>query len=572
MKLIFEYHQENVSGHVMDQVENEASRRITSSKPSASKVETETEIEKVFDPIDSSLIREELLIPDLSEPTVVRHFTNLSRLNYGIDVGFYPLGSCTMKYNPRINETISNLAGFKDIHPYSPPEFIQGSLRIMWELEQYLKELTGMDSFSLQPSAGSQAELLGLLISKSYFADRQESGRCRVIIPDTAHGSNPASASMAGFQIISIPTDNRGNMDFGIFEATLDSTVAVVMLTNPNTLGLYEEEILKISDTAHRNGSLMYCDGANMNALLGITRPVDQGFDMIHLNLHKTFSAPHGGGGPGAGALGVRSFLSRYLPVPRIVKRQIMSDFEDGLSVNNVESKNFGTKDLEPDNGKSIYRNRISQPEDAQYDLRDRASTSETAGNNLHNLQVEPENVYEFDYLANGCSVGRLKCFYGNFGTIVRAYAYIRCWGSNIKKVSEGAILNANYLLNLLSNVYELPYKRQCAHEFVLTSKKFGNKSALGIAKRLLDYGYHPPTIYFPLIVREALMIEPTETESKQTLDEFGDALIKIANELQADPDIISRAPHTTYVARLDEVYASRNPNLRWVHIPSELR
>lgn len=563
MKLIFEHRQEKISGHVIDLDEIDNCSSNTSSKGSDSKVDRDKG--NVYDPIDDSLIRENLLIPDLSELTVVRHYTNLSRLNYGIDVGFYPLGSCTMKYNPRINETISNFAGFKEVHPYSPTEFIQGSLRVMWELEQYLKELTGMDSFSLQPSAGAQAELLGLLISKSYFGDRQETERCRVIIPDSAHGSNPASASMAGYQIISIPTDSRGNMDFTIFKATLDSTVAVIMLTNPNTLGLYEEDILKISDTAHKNGSLMYCDGANMNALLGITRPVDQGFDMIHLNLHKTFSAPHGGGGPGAGALGVRSFLSQYLPVPRVVKRQIKGELDDGSSMNNNGgSDTFETNDLDNVNGSmNPLRTRLSQ-ESEQSKLGYPASISDTEKKKLRRRQAKPKNAFVFDYLTNGRSVGRLKCFYGNFGTIVRAYSYMRSWGSDIVKVSEGAILNANYLLSLLNGVYELPYNRPCAHEFVLTSKKFGNKSALGIAKRLLDYGYHPPTIYFPLIVREALMIEPTETESKQTLDDFADALIKIANELENDPNIIVGAPHTTYVARLDEVYAARNPNLRW--------
>lgn len=558
MKLIFEYSQENVSGHVISLAN---SSRKTSLKRSNSRIERD--IENVCDPIDDGLLRDGLLIPDLSEPTVVRHYTNLSRLNYGIDVGFYPLGSCTMKYNPRINETISSLAGFKDIHPYSPPELVQGSLRIMWELEQYLKVLTGMDSFSLQPSAGSQAEFLGLLISRKYFADRNETQRCRVIIPDSAHGSNPASASMAGYQIISIPTDSRGNMDFTVFEKTLDNTVAVIMLTNPNTLGLYEENIRKISDTAHKNGSLMYCDGANMNALLGITMPAEQGFDMIHLNLHKTFSAPHGGGGPGAGALGVRSFLSQYLPVPRIVKRQLDDTLEGGSDVKKVEPRTIKSDHLADDKD-SGFLQKVSQAERERYRFCYSAPTEDSNEKKLCRSEVKPKIAYEFDYVGDGSSVGRLKCFYGNFGTILRAYSYIRSWGLGIKNVSEGAILNANYLLSLLTNVYELPYKRPCAHEFVLTTKKFGDRSALAIAKRLLDYGYHPPTIYFPLIVREAFMIEPTETESKQTLDEFAGALIKIASELETNPDIVMDAPQTTYVGRLDEVNASRNPNLRW--------
>jgi len=564
MKLIFEYRQENISCHVIDQADGDDDHHFSSTrKRFDSKVHKDNG--NVYDPIDDGLIRDNLPIPDLSEPTVVRHYTNLSRLNYGIDVGFYPLGSCTMKYNPRINETISDFIGFKDVHPYSSTELIQGSLRIMWELEQYLKELTGMDSFSLQPSAGAQAELLGLLISRSYFADRQEDRRSRVIVPDSAHGSNPASASMAGYQVISIPTDSRGNMDFTIFEATLDSTVAVVMLTNPNTLGLYEENIIKISDTAHRNGSLMYCDGANMNALLGITRPVDQGFDMIHLNLHKTFSAPHGGGGPGAGAFGVRSFLSEYLPVPIVLR---VGEFDEGgSSMKNGRGPDFiETSSLHsPTTGsKSQSRSSLSNQEFEQHKPGYLAFISEKEEKKHRRGQAISKNEFVFDYLSNRRSVGRLKCFYGNFGTIVRAYSYLRSWGSDIMKVSEGAILNANYLMSRLNSVYELPYNRPCAHEFVLTSKKFGNKSALGIAKRLLDYGYHPPTIYFPLIVREALMIEPTETESKQTLDDFADALIKIANELETDPEVIASAPHTTYVTRLDEVYAARNPNLRW--------
>jgi glycine dehydrogenase subunit 2 len=304
------------------------------------------------------------------------------------------------------------------------------------------------------------------------------------------------------------------------------------MLTNPNTLGLYEEDILQISDTAHANGSLMYCDGANMNALLGITRPADQGFDMIHLNLHKTFSAPHGGGGPGAGVLGVRSYLSDYLPVPRIV-----------ITMHNIIEQQQQKQEQQGDNFQEIRSEEEQEEEREEEDKR--------------------KHDFVLDYTRRR-SVGRIKCFYGNFGTIVRAYAYLRSWGSNISKVSEGAILNANYLMSLLKDIYEVPFKRACAHEFVVTSKKFGSKSALGIAKRLLDYGFHPPTIYFPLIVPEALMIEPTETESKQTLDEFADALTKIAVELQVQPDIVWGAPYTTHVGRLDEVNAARNPNLRW--------
>jgi glycine dehydrogenase subunit 2 len=537
MKLIFEYQEEQVSGHVREE-------------------------SRINDLIDSNLVRENLPIPDISEATVIRHYTNLSRLNYGIDVGFYPLGSCTMKYNPKINEDVSSLEGFRDLHPYSNTESIQGSLKIMWELEQYLKALTGMESFSLQPSAGAQAELLGLMIAKAYFAERQEVQRSKVIIPDSAHGSNPASASMLRYQTLSIPTDTRGNMDFTKFKAALDDSVAVVMLTNPNTLGLYEENILHISHIAHTNGSLMYCDGANMNALLGITRPADQGFDMIHLNLHKTFSAPHGGGGPGAGVLGVRSYLSDYLPVPRVVRKPASTksnnELDFGSSKNTGNIKSTGAK-----NFLASHRTVEHQWTQGQHELDFQAIGSEEEAEEERDEEVKGKNDFILDYTKRR-SVGRIKCFYGNFGTIVRAYSYLRSWGSNIGKVSEGAILNANYLMSLVKDTYELPFSRACAHEFVVTSKKFGSKSALGVAKRLLDYGFHPPTIYFPLIVPEALMIEPTETESKQTLDEFAAILTKIANELQTQPDLVWGAPHTTHVGRLDEVYAARNPNLRW--------
>src|ERR687891_710719 len=439
----------------------------------------------------------------------------------------------------------------------------------MWELEQDLKTITGMDAFSLQPAAGAQAELLGVMMTKAYFRREYQKQRTKIIIPDSAHGTNPATASMCRFKTITIPSDTRGNLDIDKFRQALQDDVALVMLTNPNTLGLFEENILEISDLAPKNGTLMYCDGANMNAMLGITRPADQGFDLIHLNLHKTFSTPHGGGGPGAGTLGVRTFLKDYLPLPRIVKRRIGGDFKDGsdlYNINNIGSNPSKANNLDNDKG-ILYppRSGLSQQEREQHKVSYPASTSDTdEEKHLRNRQVTSKNGYEFDYMTDGRSVGRLKCFYGNFGTIVRAYSYIRAWGSDITKVSEGAILNANYLLSLLNNVYELPYKRPCAHEFVITSKKFGNKSALDIAKRLMDYGYHPPTIYFPLIVREALMIEPTETESKQTLDDFGDALLKIADELETNPEVIRGAPHTTYVARLDEVNASRNPDLRW--------
>lgn len=472
--MIFEY-EEQTTGHVYDIDNNEKKG------------------EDILTGFPKDLIRKELPLPNVSEVNVVRHYTNISRMNFGVDLGFYPLGSCTMKYNPKINEDIARLDGFKDLHPLSPESCIQGSLQLMWEFEQDLKKITGMDAFSLQPAAGAQGELLGIMITKAYYKQKNEK-RTKIIIPDSAHGTNPATAAMCKFETITIPSDSRGNMDIYKFKESLKHDVALVMLTNPNTLGLFEEKILEISDLAHSNGSLMYCDGANMNALLGITRPSDQGFDMIHLNLHKSFSTPHGGGGPGAGTVGVKSFLEDYLPLPRVIKQN---------------------------------------------------------------------SKFTLDYTKRK-SVGMVRYSYGNFGMLVRAYCYIKSWGTNIRRVSEHAILNANYLLSLLKDDYELPYNRRCAHEFVLSSKKFGEKSALNIAKRLMDYGFHPPTIYFPLIVREALMIEPTETESKETLERFALALKSIAREIKENPNIAKGAPYTKSIGRLDEVAAARKPNLRW--------
>jgi len=471
MKLIFEY-EESITGHLPDSRDDDSNS---------------------LGDLPRELIRIELPLPNVSEIDVIRHYSNMSRKNFGVDIGFYPLGSCTMKYNPKINEDIAKLEGFMQLHPLSHQSCIQGSLQLMWELGEYFKKITGMDAFSLQPAAGSQSELLGVMIAKAYFKEKKEK-RTKIIIPDSAHGTNPATAAMCKFEIITVKSDSRGNMDIDEFKELLEEDIALVMLTNPNTLGLFEEKVLEISDLAHRNGSLMYCDGANMNALLGITRPADQGFDLIHLNLHKTFSTPHGGGGPGAGALGVKTHLSDFLPLPRVVN----------------DGKNFAL----------------------DYDRRR--------------------------------SVGMTRYCYGNFGMLVRAYAYIRSWGNELRKISEHAILNANYLCSLLKEDFELPYDRRCVHEFVLSSRKLGQKSALNIAKRLMDYGFHPPTIYFPLIVPEALMIEPTETESKETLDEFATALSKIAKELKENPDLVKGAPYTRSVERLDEVIAARRPNLRW--------
>jgi glycine dehydrogenase subunit 2 len=489
MKLIFEYGEENTTVHVpkADDKEGEEGRGIL--------LEEEDDI---LVGLPKDLIRKELPLPNVSEINVVRHYTNVSRMNFGVDLGFYPLGSCTMKYNPKINEDVARLDGFRDLHPLCHESCIQGSLELMWELEQDLKKITGMDAFSFQPAAGAQSELLGVMITKAYYKQNKEK-RSKIIIPDSAHGTNPATAAMCKFETITIPSDSRGNIDIHKFKESLKHDVALVMLTNPNTLGLFEENILEISDFAHANGTLMYCDGANMNALLGITRPSDQGFDIIHLNLHKTFSTPHGGGGPGAGTLGVKSFLADYLPLPRVVKQK--------------------------------------------------------------------DNRFSLDYTKRK-SVGMIRYCYGNFGMLVRAYSYIKSWGKDIRKVSEQAIINANYLLSLLKDDYEVPYNRRCAHEFVVSSKRLGEKSALNIAKRLLDYGFHPPTIYFPLIVREALMIEPTETESKETLDKFAKTLRTIANEIRENPNIAKGSPYTKLVGRLDEVAAARKPNLRWIAPP----
>lgn len=477
MKLIFEY-EESITGYLPDAGTGDMSKGKEGD---------------LLASIPADLIRKDLPLPNVSEVAVIRHYSNMSRKNFGVDNGFYPLGSCTMKYNPKINEDIARLEGFTQLHPLSHESCNQGSLQLMWELEQYFNKLTGMDAFSLQPAAGSQGELLGVMIAKAYYKQKSEK-RTKIIIPDSAHGTNPATASMCRFETITVKSDSRGNMDINEFKQLLEEDIALVMLTNPSTLGLFEEKILEISDLAHGNGSLMYCDGANMNAMLGIARPGDQGFDLIHLNLHKTFSTPHGGGGPGAGALGVKNHLADYLPLPRVVNK----------------GKNF-----------------------------------------------------VLDYTKRK-SVGMTRYGHGNFGMLVRAYAYLMSWGTDMRKISEHAILNANYLCSLLKDDFELFYDRRCAHEFVLSSRNLGQKSALNIAKRLMDYGFHPPTIYFPLIVPEALMIEPTETESKNTLDEFATALKSIANEIKEKPDLVKGAPYTRPVARMDEVSAARMPNLRW--------
>ena len=442
-------------------------------------------------------LRSELPLPELYEVDVVRHFTRLSQLNYSIDTGFYPLGSCTMKYNPKINEEVARIPGFTKIHPLQPVETIQGALLMMFELQEYLKEIGGFSGITLQPAAGAQGELTGILIIRAFFEDIGETNRTKILIPDTAHGTNPATSAMSGFNVKQIPSDNRGNVDLEKLRIEADETLAGIMLTNPNTLGLFDENILEVINIVHDAGGLVYGDGANMNALLGIVRPGDLGFDVMHYNLHKTFSTPHGGGGPGSGPVGVADFLVDYLPVPL------------------VEVIEEGDGELPP----------------------------------LYGF-VTPQKT-----------IGRVKAFHGQFGMMVRAYTYIRMHGTDgLRKVSEYAVLNANYLMSTLKNYYQLPYDRTCMHEFVLEGKwlEAPDIHALDISKRLMDYQIHPPTNYFPLIVPEALMIEPTETESKQNLDHFIDVMINISEEAINSPEILKNAPVNTPFGRLDEVKAAK--------------
>lgn len=436
-------------------------------------------------------------LPEVSEPELVRHFTALSRLNHGVDTDFYPLGSCTMKYNPKVDEALAALPGFAGIHPYLPEELVQGALQLIYEMETYLAEIGGMERVTMQPAAGAHGELAGILLILAYHRRRGEN-RTKILVPDSAHGTNPATAAMAGYQVVSVPSDRRGGVDVAALEKLLDDQVAGLMLTNPNTLGLFDENIHIIADLVHQAGGLLYYDGANANAILGYSRPGDMGFDVVHFNLHKTFATPHGGGGPGSGPVGVKKELVPFLPVPLV-------DYD----------------------GKRYYFN---------YDL--------------------PH------------SIGKIRSFYGNFGVVVKAYAYIRSMGPDgLKQVSQDAVLNANYLMAHLKKYFYLPYDRLCKHEFVLSGKwqkeRYGVKT-LDMAKRLLDHGFHPPTIYFPLIVEEAMMIEPTETESKETLDRFIASMIEIAREVEEDPEKVKGAPYTTYLGRLDEATAARKPDLRW--------
>jgi glycine dehydrogenase subunit 2 len=437
-------------------------------------------------------------LPELAEPEVLRHFTALSRRNFGIDTGFYPLGSCTMKYNPRVNERLVGLPGFRDLHPLVEEEAAQGALELEWELQGILREVTGLPGISLQPAAGSQGELTGLLLMRAYFDDiGQGTERRKIVIPDTAHGTNPASVTMAGYEVTPVSTDARGNIDVDDLRGKVDEHTAGLMLTNPSTLGLFDENIEQIRDIFHAAGALMYYDGANLNAVCGISRPGDMGFDIVHINLHKTFSQPHGGGGPGGGPIAVRGSLEPFLPVP-------------------VVARDGDTFRLDHDRPKSI---------------------------------------------------GKVRGFSGPFGVFVRSYAFMRAWGPGLREMSEVSVLNANYMLARLRDAYDLPFDRLCMHEFVLSARTLKREhgiSALDVAKRLMDYGFHPPTVYFPLVVAEALMIEPTETEAKETLDAFVEAMLAIAADARDDPDAIRSAPHGQAVGRLDEVRAAKNPIVRF--------
>jgi glycine dehydrogenase subunit 2 len=447
--------------------------------------------------IPESLLREEIPgFPELGELEVLRHFTRLSQRNFAIESQFYPLGSCTMKYNPKVNEVVARLPGFAQIHPLAPVEFLQGAMELLYDLERMLLEISGMDSISLQPSAGAQGELTGLMLIRAYMTEKGNP-RTRIIVPDTAHGTNPASSTLCGYDVVQISSTAQGVIDPGTVAKVMDEDVAALMITNPNTLGLFEKDIEAIAAVVHSKGGMVYLDGANLNALMGIAKPGHMGVDVLHMNLHKTFSTPHGGGGPGAGPVAVKEGLSDYLPVPRIVK-------------------NKDTFELLEDCPKSI---------------------------------------------------GRVRSFFGNFGILVRAYTYIiSLGGDGLEELTRMALLNANYIRKKLEKSYQIAYGEPCMHECIFTDRlqhKYG-VSTLDIAKRLLDYGFHPPTIYFPLVVSGALMIEPTETETPETLDSFVDAMLAIAREAKENPDLVKTAPHSTPVKRLDEARAARKPILRW--------
>lgn len=440
---------------------------------------------------------EEPNLPEVAELDIMRHYTELSTHNHGVDSGFYPLGSCTMKYNPKINEDVARLPGFAHLHPLQAEESTQGAMALMYDLQEHLQEITGMDTVTLQPAAGAHGEWTGLMMIRAYHEANGDLKRTKVIVPDTAHGTNPASATVAGLETVTVKSDQKGLVDLEHLKTLVGPDTAALMLTNPNTLGLFEENILEMAEIVHNAGGKLYYDGANLNAVMAKARPGDMGFDVVHLNLHKTFTGPHGGGGPGSGPVGVKSELIPFLPKPVLIKTDKGFVFDE------------------------------DRPQ----------------------------------------SIGRVKPYFGNFGINVRAYTYIRTMGPDgLKKVTENAVLNANYMMRKLAPYFDLPYDRHCKHEFVLSGrrqKKLGVRT-LDMAKRLLDFGYHPPTIYFPLNVEEGMMFEPTETESKETLDLFIETMIQIAKEVEEDPEIVQEAPHTTVVKRLDETKAARKPTLRY--------
>ena len=461
--------------------------------------EMDIEAVNIEELIPSSYLREkEAELPEVSELDIMRHYTALSKRNHGVDSGFYPLGSCTMKYNPKINENVARFSGFAHIHPLQDVSTVQGALELMYDLQESLQEITGMDEVTLQPAAGAHGEWTGLMMIRAFHENNRDFRRTKVIVPDSAHGTNPASATVAGLETVTVKSNEDGLVDLDDLRRVVGDDTAALMLTNPNTLGLFEEQILEMAKIVHDAGGKLYYDGANLNAVLSKARPGDMGFDVVHLNLHKTFTGPHGGGGPGSGPVGVKKDLIPFLPTPLIVK----------------EEKEF--------------RLDYNQP----------------------------------------LSIGRVKPYYGNFGINVRAYTYIRSMGPDgLKAVTEYAVLNANYMMRKLAPYYDLPYNRHCKHEFVLSGrrqKKQGVRT-LDIAKRLLDFGYHPPTIYFPLNVEEGMMIEPTETESKETLDGFIEIMIQIAKEAEETPEIVQEAPHNTIIKRLDETLAARKPVLRYI-------
>lgn len=448
--------------------------------------------------LPKDFLREELPLPEVPENEVIRHFTNISQLNHAVDIGFYPLGSCTMKYNPKINEETARLPGFSQIHPLQPVETVQGALGLMHETQRWLSEISGFNTVSLQPAAGAHGELTGVLIIRAYHLSRGDTKRTKMLVPDSAHGTNPASSAMSGMEIIELPSDERGNIDLDALKAECDDTLAGIMITNPNTLGLFDENIIEACRLVHEYGGLVYGDGANMNALLGIYKPADMGIDLMHFNLHKTFATPHGGGGPGSGPVGVIKELADFLPAPLVVM----------TSAGDEDNPAF-------------------------YDL------------------INPEQT-----------IGRVKSFHGHFSVIVRAFTYLLSLGANgLKDVATHAVLNANYLQARVKDIYHIPYERMCMHEFVAEGKweDAPGIRALDISKRLIDFGFHPPTNYFPLIVHEALMIEPTETETKETLDSFVDALLQIADEAKNNPDILHNAPTKAPFGRLDEIKAAKD-------------